>query len=68
MADDIDRAQIHNERYQAQALDAWRNRQSSAAGRTYCIDCEEEIPLKRRTANPAAVRCIDCQKEIEARR
>ena len=33
-----------------------------------CIDCEEEIPLRRLAIQPAAVRCVDCQEEWETKR
>ncbi|WP_429885364.1 TraR/DksA family transcriptional regulator [Geoalkalibacter halelectricus] len=67
MADEIDRAQAHNERHQEIALAAWRARQRGGSGRRHCLDCEEEIPMKRRTANPQAVRCVDCQGALEHR-
>lgn len=30
-----------------------------------CADCEEEIPFRRLTANPAATRCTACQANFE---
>jgi DnaK suppressor protein len=30
-----------------------------------CADCEEEIPFRRLTANPAATRCTACQASFE---
>lgn len=30
-----------------------------------CVDCGDEIGLKRLLANPVAVRCIDCQGTLE---
>lgn len=30
-----------------------------------CADCEGEIPFRRLTANPAAVRCTPCQADYE---
>lgn len=66
MADEIDRAQHHNELHQQIALAAWRDRQPLLPGRIDCIDCEEEIPARRRAANPRAVRCIACQRLFEA--
>jgi phage/conjugal plasmid C-4 type zinc finger TraR family protein len=68
MADDIDRAQHHNELHQNLALKAWRDQQQRRPGRSHCIDCEEQIPVRRREANPRAVRCIDCQRAFEGRR
>jgi len=40
-------------------------------GAEFCIDCDEEIPAKRRAAAPWAERCISCQDyhdKREARR
>ncbi len=34
-------------------------------GTRECVDCEEEIPEKRRCAMPSCTRCIDCQEKIE---
>jgi phage/conjugal plasmid C-4 type zinc finger TraR family protein len=63
MADEIDRAQHHNELHQAIALAAVRSRLSP--GSAICLDCEETIPPKRRQAYPAAIRCIACQQDFE---
>nr|WP_282103675.1 TraR/DksA C4-type zinc finger protein [Halomonas getboli] len=33
----------------------------TASGATHCVDCGEEIPVKRRELLPYATRCVDCQ-------
>ncbi len=65
MPDDIDRAQGVNEQLQADALEAWRRRQSTGPGRTDCEDCGEAIPEARRKARPGCTRCIACQRKLE---
>lgn len=65
MPDEIDRAQGINEQLQADALDVWRSRQPTGPGRSHCIDCEEEIPERRRQALPGVERCVDCQQALE---
>lgn len=66
--DEGDRAQALNDLHLRHSLRRWQSAQLQGAGRTHCINCEEEIPMKRRAANPAAIRCIDCQSDHEARR
>jgi len=36
-------------------------------GAEFCIDCDEEIPAKRRAAAPWAERCISCQDDHDKR-
>ncbi|MGA4640565.1 TraR/DksA C4-type zinc finger protein [Stutzerimonas stutzeri] len=36
-------------------------------GAEFCIDCDEEIPAKRRAAAPWAERCVECQSLRERR-
>jgi phage/conjugal plasmid C-4 type zinc finger TraR family protein len=36
-------------------------------GAEFCIDCDEEIPAKRRAAAPWAQRCISCQDDHDKR-
>jgi len=36
-------------------------------GAEFCIDCDEEIPAKRRAAYPSAVCCVECQSIRERR-
>ncbi len=45
-----------------------RQRGQERKSRTYCIDCEEEIPEARRKAVPGVQRCIECQQEKEVSR
>ncbi len=69
MADDADRAQEINEQLQSDILERRIFRSfERLETRTHCIDCEEEIPLKRQIAVPGVQRCIDCQKDYEHRR
>jgi len=70
MADEIDRAQYHNELYQQQAMDAhYRKCGVGAYDHTpesgICIDCDSPIAPARLRVNPAALRCIDCQRRFE---
>ena len=65
MADEVDRAQHHNEMHLAISLQRWRTENAAAQGTAICIECDEPIPAARRRANPAAVRCIGCQTEFE---
>lgn len=37
-------------------------------GAEFCIDCDEEIPAKRRAAAPWATRCAPCQTAHEGKR
>ncbi|MBV9932022.1 MAG: DksA/TraR family C4-type zinc finger protein [Alphaproteobacteria bacterium] len=39
----------------------------SAEGETHCVECGEEIPLKRRQAMPGARTCVACQSGRDAR-
>lgn len=64
MADDADRAPDYN----ASALAAHMKRVNSAArgvGSLFCAECEEEIPAKRRAAQPGCTLCVDCQNRME---
>lgn len=69
MADAADRA----DRLIEQALSlavaeitaAPRERQLTADGVVFCLDCDGEVPAERLRANPKAVRCIDCQIRFE---
>ena len=63
--DDIDRAQGVNETFQADALGAWKRKQTTAASRTECEECGEEIPEKRRQAVSGCRLCVDCQGALE---
>lgn len=63
--DDIDRAQGFNETFQADALGAWKRNQTTGESRSECLECEEEIPEKRRQAIPGCQLCIECQRALE---
>lgn len=60
--DEADQAQRYNEDFQAYVLE--RQKHSREPGNytgTTCLDCDEEIPEKRRQAMPGCRRCIECQ-------
>ena len=38
----------------------------NGSSRRECEDCDTDIPLKRREAQPGCTRCIHCQTEFEA--
>lgn len=64
--DEIDQAQGINEDFQTFALaEQRRNREPGNYTGTDCIDCGEEIPIKRRQIIPGCRRCITCQEELE---
>jgi phage/conjugal plasmid C-4 type zinc finger TraR family protein len=44
-----------------------RARLPSGEGSPHCIECGEEIPLRRRAALPGARTCIDCQSGRDSR-
>ena len=64
--DELDQAQAYSDDFQAYALKQHRIGQelSNYTG-SHCLDCEEEIPEKRRQAKPGCRRCIDCQADFE---
>ncbi len=39
-----------------------------AAGNRYCLDCGEQIPRERLSAEPSATRCVGCQACVEKAR
>ena len=64
MSDIIDRACELEQKQREQALAASQPKLEQPHehdGHRYCLTCSIEIPTKRLTANPNAVRCIDCQ-------
>jgi phage/conjugal plasmid C-4 type zinc finger TraR family protein len=64
--DDMDQVQPNIDAFQAFALDQQqRHREPDNNNGTACIDCYEEIPLKRRLAKPGCRRCITCQETFE---
>lgn len=70
--DDIDRAQAREEEFLSDALKAQLGKTAGpgAISLTHCLNCEEEIPQRRRELVPGCTLCIDCQneKEINIRR
>lgn len=65
MPDLFDRAQQTSEQLLGDALDSWQRCQEQRPGRTHCIDCDEEIPQRRREAVPHCQRCMNCQGLFE---
>lgn len=66
MSDVVDRA---NELVQ-QRLDDELNRRRCDAEKprithSYCVDCEQKIPVKRLEKIPTALRCVECQTIFE---
>jgi DnaK suppressor protein len=61
---DVENALIQRHVRELRAVEAARAR---LAGGTIdeCVDCGDEIGLKRLMANPVAERCIDCQGRFE---
>jgi phage/conjugal plasmid C-4 type zinc finger TraR family protein len=67
MADEADQAQVLNEDFQAYVLEQNKNnREPGNYSGIDCIDCGDEIPEKRRIAQPGCRRCIDCQNDFES--
>jgi len=66
MSDWIDKATAASEQHQSDALERHnRRRVPQRESRMYCIDCEEEIPQKRREAVIGCQRCLACQSVFE---
>ena len=67
--DEIDQAQVYSDDFQAFAMQLNKiSREPVNYSGIYCLDCNDEIPLKRRQAAPGCRRCIDCQTEFEKER
>ena len=72
MTDMFDRASEQEEQERSRAL-AEQARRSDLTGKTVadsattCVDCGDDIPLKRRKAMPGCVRCISCAQRVEKR-
>lgn len=47
------------------AVAAARARMPAGGGETWCIECGEEIPERRRQALPGAWTCVACQAELD---
>lgn len=74
MADEADRAQVHEAAFLAEALASMpspaqdEEQRRDAEGRIVCLGCWEPIPVPRLAANPSATRCVECQSEEDAQR
>lgn len=69
MADDIDISNELAELFIQKSLQEQRERQGfDKESEEFCIDCDDEIPEKRREMIPGVQRCIGCQELHEARR
>lgn len=66
--DDTDRAQESTEQFLADVLDRHQRSRPAGPALEECEDCGEEIPTKRREAQPGCTRCIQCQTNFETRR
>jgi phage/conjugal plasmid C-4 type zinc finger TraR family protein len=62
--DEADRAGIEQERLEKAFL-AKRTTQPSRPSATQCIECDINIPEKRRQVLPGLQLCIECQKLSE---
>lgn len=67
MADAADIASEIEEMARTEAIAATQRVRSSCTSRTYCIDCDEVIPHRRRALG-GIVRCIGCQEFVELTR
>lgn len=70
MADEVDRAQAHEEELRADAFTAraanmFHEKPFWVDGVRACKDCLEPLSKKRLKAAPEAVRCVECQKSRE---
>lgn len=66
MPDDIDRAVELEERQRAAGIAAARL--PNGPGSHFCLDCDAEIPQRRREKHPSATRCVPCQQITETER
>ena len=64
--DEIDAAQKAERLFREGALASMRRPKTAAReSLTHCVDCEEEIPEKRRLAIQGCRRCRECQEEFD---
>ena len=66
MADMLDRAVELEAMFRNQAIAAARQ-VNSGESRSYCLDCEEPIPEKRRQYVPGCKYCVACAQEREGK-
>lgn len=67
MADEVDRAQAHEEELRADAFTAraakrFHEEPRIVNGKRLCLDCDEPLSKKRLKAAPEAARCVECQE------
>lgn len=63
--DEGDMAQEYQDRHNRDAVEtvlAAARLQQSGPGSEICEDCGEEIPSKRREAQPGCVLCVECMR------
>lgn len=63
--DDVDRAQLQQERELRRALSTPRYSTPTGESAKECAECGDEIPEKRRQAMPGCRLCVDCQQARE---
>lgn len=51
----------------ADRLERERVARESRVGTAECIDCDDEIPPRRRQAMPWVTRCVECQEFADRR-
>lgn len=57
--------QLQQEATVNNAIDFARANLYSGESEMYCIDCDEEIPEKRRSVLKGVKRCVQCQSKID---
>ena len=63
MPDEMDRVTVVNEAWLERCLSPLRL--PTTRGTLNCEYCDAEIPERRRSAMPSAVRCVGCQEMTE---
>lgn len=64
--DEFDQIQEQVDQFQSFALEQHQqHRESDNNGSIDCIECDNEIPIERRTVKPGCRRCITCQTLFE---
>lgn len=66
MSDLVDLATDHAERLLEASLS--KRVRFEGVSRSHCLECETEIPLRRRELLPGVTLCVDCQAVEERRR
>lgn len=68
MADDIDMAYELQELHLQKALQEQHKRQNfGGESEEFCVECDDEIPEKRREMLPGVQRCVGCQELLEVK-